>query len=619
MEMPGTPSLPPPTPPMPETGAPALKQGDTLGGRFVIDEALGSTPTGAAWRAVDEKSGRRIVLLLLDAAMLSDRAITDQLRASVKLATGLANKNIAGVFGMGKQSDRRYVAQEFVDGRSLATLLETKAEAGKRFSIKGAYNLVAHVCNALEAARAVLPHGTLRPSCVHVNRQGRVKVAEFGLAGLRPAIARGVTGLGPWDRPFFHQTEGIVDPAQADQRALGLLVLTLLTGRPAVAEADMSEVLMGLPAGLVDVVRGALDPTHPGAVSSPKAFKQALQAATAESRAASDDDASEGIAPPPPSADDAPSAPPPIRASTSAPGAAPSALDVPDDGTLQRWLVRRDDIDYGPFSHDEVVAQLFDEEIDAESEIYDIETDRRLTLSEFTAFETDLVSWIHEKAKREKVRAEAATKAKAKRRNRMLAIFVGGPLLAIGIGVGGWVWYQSTLPTPTRAYVPQLLSRIEGTLPMVKLPEEAPETLAEKTERKQAASDALAGARATKRAQNEHRKRTREDKLVAAGNELSLGRAKGSGKGFDSNAFNRLIAKRSGKLTKCLEAEARRDPSLRSVTVKMTVIPRGDVIKVGLKDGSARGASCVRSALSGLKVPAFDGTNKKVALPFQVR
>ena len=614
MEMPGTPSLPPPPPPVPESGAPALKQGDTLGGRFVIDEALGSTPTGAAWRAVDEKSGRRIVLLLLDAAALSDRTITDQLRASVKQATGLAHKNIAGVFGMGKQSDRRYVAQEFVDGRSLATLLETKAEAGKRFSIKGAYNLVAHVCNALQAAREVLPHGTLRPSCVHVNRQGRVKVAEFGLAGLRPVITRNVTRLGPWDRPFFQTSEADADPAHADQRALGLLVLTLLTGRPAVPEADLSEVLMGMPAGLVDVVRGALDPTHPGAVATPKAFKLALQAATAESRASSDDDASEVVAPPPPAAEDPPPAPPPpIRSSASAPGAAPAAQDVPDDGTLQRWLVRREEIDYGPFSHDEVVAQLFDEEINAESELYDIETDRRLTLSEFTAFEDDLVSWIHEKAKREKVRAEAAAKAKAKRRNRMLAIFVGGPLLAIGVGVGGWIWYQSTLPKATRAYVPQLLSRIEGTLPVVKLPEEAPETLAEKQERQQVASD----ARATKRAQAEQRKRKREDKLAAAGSELSLG--KGTGKGFDSNAFNRLIAKRSGKLTKCLEAEARRDPSLRSVTVKMTVIPRGDVIKVGLKNGSSRGASCVRSALSGLKVPAFDGTNKKVALPFQVR
>lgn len=609
MEMPGTPSLPPPPPPVPESAPVALKQGDTLGGRFVVDESLGNTPAGAIWRAVDEKSGRRIVLLLLEPAMLGDRAATETVRAAVKKATGLAHKNIASTFGMGKQSDRRYLAQEFVDGRSLAALLDKKAEAGKRFSVKGAYNLVAHVCNALQAARDTMPHGTLRPSCIHVNRQGRVKVAEFGLSALRGAIARTPSRLGPWDRPFFL---GDAVDAQADMRALGLLVMSLLTGRPAVPDADLSEVLMGLPEGLVDLVKGALDPSSPGAVDSPKAFKAALQAATAEARASTSDEGAEVIAPPPPSPDEVAPAPPPPAVRAAPPGAAPASDDVLDDGTLQRWLVRRDDIDYGPFSHKEVVEQLFDEEITAESELYDIETDRRLTLSEFPSFETDLVAWIHEKAKREKIRAEEAAKAKAKRRNRLLAIFVGGPLLAIGIGVGAWLWYQSTLPTPTRAYVPQLLTRIEGTLPVVKLPEEAPETLAEKEARKKAEAD----ARATARARKEARQIARERKL-AASNELSMGA--GTGKGFNDAAFNRAISKRSGRLTKCLEAEARRDPALRSVVVKMTVIPRGDVINVSLSNGTSRGTSCVRSALGGLKVPAFDGTNKKVSLPFQVR
>lgn len=616
LETPGTPDLQPSPPPMPEGKATPLKQGDTLGGRFVVDETLGSTPVGSAWQAVDQKSGRRIVLHILDPALLTDRARTEQVRAAVKKATSLAHKNIAGTFGMGKQGDWRYVAREFVDGRTLAGLLEKKAEAGKRFSLKGAYNLVAHVCNALQAAHEHLPHGLLRPSCIHVNRQGRVKIAELGLGDLRAAVIPHASRQPDWDRAFLNAEP---DPARSDLRALGLLVLTLLTGRPAVADAELSEVLMGMPDGLIDVVAGALDPAHHAAVDSPRAFKAALQAATAGARAEADSSAPEVAPPPPPSPADVmssapppPAGPPAARGLPTVPGAAPAADDVPDDGTLQRWLVRKDDTDFGPFTHKEVVDQLFAEEIDAETELYDIETDRRLTFSEFSAFEDDLVAWIHEKAKREKARAEAAAKAKARRRNRLLLTFVGGPLLAIAAGVGGWLWYQSTLPKPERAYLPQLVTRINGTLPAVTLPEEAPETLAEKQARKKAAAD----ARATRAAQAEARKVAREAKL-AAQSELSVGA--GTGKKFDSGAFNRLISKRSGRLTKCLENEARRDPNLRSVTVKMTIIPRGDVINVSLKGGSSRGNACVRSALSGLKVSAFDGTNRKVSLPFQVR
>lgn len=611
VETPGTSGLPPPPPPMPVGAAAPLKQGDTLGGRFVVDEALGSTPVGGAWQAVDQKSGRRIVLLVLDPALLEDRERTERVRAAVKASTSLAHKNVASTFGMGKQGEWRYVAREFVDGSTLSVLLEKKAEAGKRFSLKGAYNLVAHVCNALEAAREATAHGLLRPSCVHVNRQGRVKVTDFGLGHLREEIIRSASRQPDWDRPFLSAEP---DPARSDLRALGLLVVTLLTGRPAVPEAELSEVLMGMPEGLVDVVAGALDPSRPGAVDSPRAFKAALQAATAGARSDADSAAPEVVAPPPPSPDEVISsaAPPAPRGPASAPGAAPAADDVPDDGTLQRWLVSKEGTDFGPFTHKEVVAQLFAEEIHAETELYDIETDRRLTLSEFAPFEDDLVAWIHEKAKREKVRAEAAARARAKRRNRLLLTFVGGPILAIAAGVGGWVWYQSTLPTPVKAYLPQLLTRIDGTLPAVTLPEEAPETLAEKQARQKAEAD----ARATKRAQAEARKMAEEARL-ASKSELSVGA--GTGKGFDDGAFNRLINKRSGRLTTCLEAEARRDPSLSQVTVNMTVIPRGDVINVSLSGGSSRGNSCVRSALAGLKVPPFDGTNRKVALPFQVR
>lgn len=593
-------AVPPPPPDLPAPEA--LKRGDTLGGRFVVDERLGEDGMGTAWQAVDERSGKRIVLLVFDAAIAADRETTEHLREAVKTATALNHKNIVGTFGLGKEGNRRYLAREFVDGRPLTVLLERKAEVGKRFGLKGAYNVVAHVCHALIGA-GDLGHGTLRPSSVFVQRTGRVRVTGFGLAHLRSPLAAHPQRLDAWDRPFVG--DPALPVAEADMRALGLLLLTLLAGRP-VSDGTLAELRESLAPGLAEVLERCLDRQRPDRIATPQDLKVVLQPIAAAAKDAGDEslEALGAEAPPPP---------PPPPGAPAAPKLAADADEGPqDDGTLQRWLVTKGGTDFGPFNRKEVRAQLFAEEINSETVVCDIETDRRLSLGEFTAFEEDLRAWAHEKAEREKKRAEAEAKARARRRNRILFVFVGLPLLAAGTAVGAWFWYQSTLPTPKKAHLAQLVTPMQGALPAIPLPEELPETVEEKKARVKATDDAAA----TKRAQEEARQIAHEARL-AEKSELQLG--SGTGAAFDRGEFDRALQKRTASLVKCLEDEARRDPELRSVEVKVTIIPSGELINTQLVGGSARGTSCVRQALGGLRVPAFDGTNHKVTLPFQIR
>lgn len=602
-----------PPPPPAEATSETLKPGDKLGGRFVIDERLGEDGMGTAWQAVDERSGKRIVILLFDPAIAGDRATTEKLRDAVKTATGLTHKNVVGTFGLGKEGARRYLAREYVDGRPLTALLDRKAEGGKRFGLHGAYNLVAHVCNALIGA-GDLGHGTLRPSCIFVSRSGRVRVTGFGLSELRGPLAAEPSRLDRWDRPFAMGTQ--LSVAEADIRALGMLTLELLAGRP-VNEAGLAEAMEGLPEGLPAIIHRCLDRERPDRITQPAQLKTQLQQVAAHARDTGDEsiEVAGGT-----SAPEAPPPPPPPPGAPAMPGAAVEVEDGPaDDGTLQRWLVDRGGTDFGPFNRKEVRAQLFAEEITADTNIFDLETDRRLSLSEFVAFEEDLRAWAHEKAEREKKRAEAAARARARRRNRILFLVVGLPMIVIGTAAGAWFWYRSTLPTPQKGFLNQLVAPMQGALPAIALPDELPETVAEKKARQKLDSDAAA----TRRAQDEARQVAQEARQVAQEarlaerSELQMGA--GTGAVFDRAEFDRALQKRTGALVKCLEDEARRDPDLRSVEVKVTVIPTGELIGTQLVGGSGRGTSCVRQALSGMKVPAFDGTNHKVTLPFQIR
>ena len=54
-----------------------------------------------------------------------------------------------------------FIVEEHVDGASLRHMLDRKLEGGRPFSLKGAYNVIAHVCNALAHAHASLTHGAL--------------------------------------------------------------------------------------------------------------------------------------------------------------------------------------------------------------------------------------------------------------------------------------------------------------------------------------------------------------------------------------------------------------------------------------------------------------------------
>lgn len=603
-----------------------LEKGSTVGSRFVIDEQVAVDVHGTIYKAVDEKSGKTIAILMLDPDVVGDRAATERLRTAVKGATEMVHKNVLGVFGMGKEGRLRYVAREFVDGQTLADLLEKKAAAGKQFTLKGAYNLIAHVCNGLQYGRERMAHGTLRPSVVLINRLGRVKIADFGFAELRGAFVGRREVLSRWDAPCFPDADGVLAD---DLHALGIVLYGLLVGAPPAGPDIAAEADARLPAALADVIRRSLAGAEMR-FSDPNELKSELMQAIESVRSgdASGVGPTPGLAGAPPApgaldeddvddedvqpAADAPApAPKPAGGGFVIPELRPAGADV-DDGTTQRWLLERDGIDYGPFSSKQIVDQLYKEEITAETILFDIETDRRLPMSEFEIFSETLVAWIHEKDQREKRRAEEAREAAIRRRTRIVLGSIFAVLVVVGGGFGGWFWYQSTLPVPQRAGLAGLVTSMKVGLPAVNLPEELPETAAEIRERRaREASDRANRAAAVERAQI-----AAEERLAASSTLDAAGTGGGTGD-FDRGAFDRAVASRQGRYFKCLQDEVRRDPKIRSLTIEITVLPSGKLINVKMPSGTSRGQSCVRRALSGLAVPSFGGSNVKVKLPFQ--
>ena len=223
-------------PSRPESAGGGLGPGSVVGGRFAIERAVSEDALGTLLAAKDQKTSRPIAVRVLAPGLIATPEAVETLRAEVKTAAAIQHKNLVATYGMGNdKGGARFVATEWVDGQTLADVIRERKASGEPLSLRGAYNVVAHVCRGLEAAeKSGAAHGALRPSVVWVTKAGRVKVASLGLD--RALVkAAGPAVLGASEQAYLApevKAGGEAD-ARSDVFGIGGLLYGMLTGRSA--------------------------------------------------------------------------------------------------------------------------------------------------------------------------------------------------------------------------------------------------------------------------------------------------------------------------------------------------------------------------------------------------
>jgi serine/threonine-protein kinase len=218
--------------------APELAAGTKIGGRFAVEAAQPPGSFGRVYAVVDERTGKRAAMRLVPAALVRDKEDAERVRSEVKAAASLVHRNVVGTYGLGQEPNGdMFITMEWVDGQHLRALLERRAAGNKRFSLRGAFNVAAHVCHALAHAHdKQLLHGSLSPHHVFVSRTGRVKVAGFALSRILPTL-RGLsaemrTYLLAYLPPEARGARGVKLTPRADVFSLAVVLFELLGGKP---------------------------------------------------------------------------------------------------------------------------------------------------------------------------------------------------------------------------------------------------------------------------------------------------------------------------------------------------------------------------------------------------
>lgn len=251
---------------------------------------LGSGGHGSVVLAFDTKMARRVAIKRLplprDAA---GRPLARTGLAEARTAALLNHPNIVTVHEWDTDSDEAFIVMEHLDGMSIAEVLDT---TGEPFTLDESAAIVAGVAAALAHAHAngVL-HLDLKPANILLTREGRVKVADFGVSALTDSTGRasGVAGTVGYMPP--EQLRGQQLDERTDCWALASLIFEVLTNaNPFDADtaegslfridvADLpapSEFEQGIPAAVDDVLTAALAADPRERYESVTAFAAAL-------------------------------------------------------------------------------------------------------------------------------------------------------------------------------------------------------------------------------------------------------------------------------------------------------------------------------------------------------
>jgi serine/threonine protein kinase len=225
------------------TGEPAASRGPresrsiaeiaALFPQLEILRVIGQGGMGTVYLARQPSLDRLVALKILAAPRTDDRGFAERFAREARALAKLSHPNIVTVHDFGEVAGNFYLLMEFVDGLNLRELI-----AARKIAASEALAIVPRICDALQFAHEQgIVHRDIKPENILLDKQGRVKIADFGIAKLLGQTSADRPLTGAQDRfgtPHYMAPEQVEKPLTVDHRAdiysLGVVFYELLTG-----------------------------------------------------------------------------------------------------------------------------------------------------------------------------------------------------------------------------------------------------------------------------------------------------------------------------------------------------------------------------------------------------
>ena len=229
--------------------------GTLIGDRFRLEEKVGSGGMSSVYRAFDPTLERHVAIKLMHRDISNDADQLERFRREARAVAQLNHPHVVTVIDAGEDEGAPFIVFEYVEGE---TLKERIRRLG-RLPVPEAVAYAIEIGRALECAHAhKLVHRDVKPQNVLIDRDGRAKVTDFGIA--RSLEAQGLTAtgrvLGTTDYVSPEQALGHEVTAQSDIYSLGIVLYEMLTGEaPFQADTQVAVAMKHVREPLPDVQR----------------------------------------------------------------------------------------------------------------------------------------------------------------------------------------------------------------------------------------------------------------------------------------------------------------------------------------------------------------------------
>ncbi len=204
-------------------------------GRYLVTGELGRGAMGIVYEAIDPLINRKVALKVVRLEAFADAAeaglLRERLFREARSAGVLSHPGIVGIFDVGQEGDLAFIAMELVEGESLYQVFSS----GRPIPHVEAFDILRRVADALDYAhRNGVVHRDIKPANIMLDRGGRVKIADFGIAKITSSdlgtatLTGAVVGTPSYMSP--EQIDARHLDGRSDQFSLAVVAYELLTG-----------------------------------------------------------------------------------------------------------------------------------------------------------------------------------------------------------------------------------------------------------------------------------------------------------------------------------------------------------------------------------------------------
>lgn len=254
-------------------------------GNYELEKEIGRGGMARVWLAKDLELARPVAVKVLRPGLAFEQRHVDRFRREATAIARLSHPNIVQIHGVGSDHGHHWLAMEYVEGPSLATVLEAlpqdpdrprraedlarasgiaRLDGPERNFEQAVALLLAPIAEALiEAHEHGLVHRDIKPSNILIHRDGRAVIADFGLAKGDDDPALSLTGEGLGTPYYMSPEQAYISGQAVDHRSdiysLGVTLYEVLGGRRPFVGDSFLEVIESIrstePPGLNQINR----------------------------------------------------------------------------------------------------------------------------------------------------------------------------------------------------------------------------------------------------------------------------------------------------------------------------------------------------------------------------